>query len=252
MESQQQEKIKIIAEAIKENKYDVIALQEVNQSVGARLVFDNVKEDNFALVILNQLQKMGCSDYKMVWDFSHIGYHIYEEGLAILSKHEIIDSKSIFISKNTDKNYWKARLVVRTSIKFDKEIIDFYSCHLGWWNDSEEDFSKQADRLLNSINQNRLTFLMGDFNNNACVRNQGYDYLLCKGIYDTFMAAEQKDAGVTVRGNIDGWEGNNENLRLDLILTNMIRPVKHSRVIFNGCNRAVVSDHYGVEISILL
>lgn len=248
MEAAQKYKIEIIARAIKDNKYDVVAMQEVNQSITTCIAFENIKADNFALVVLNELKRIGCNDYKMIWDFSHIGFDIYEEGLVILTRHEIEDKKSIFISKNMDKNHWKTRIALRVSINIGKEIVDFYSCHLGWWNDEEEDFCKQADRLISSINKKRLTFLMGDFNNNANIRNEGYDYILSRGIFDTFNISEARDTGITVKGKIDGWEENKKDLRLDLILTNVKKTIKYSRVIFNGENREVVSDHYGVEI----
>lgn len=68
--------------------------------------------------------------------------------------------------------------------------------------------------------------------------------------YDTFLIAKEKDSGITVKGNIDGWDQNKNDLRLDLILANEKLDVKYSKVIFNGINNMVVSDHYGVEVEI--
>ena len=61
---------------------------------------------------------------------------------------------------------------------------------------------------------------MGDFNNNAYVRNEGYDYLLSKGLKDTYNLSTTCDDGITVKGAIAGWEDQRENKRLDLILVN--------------------------------
>ena len=91
---------------------------------------------------------------------------------------------------------------------------------------------------------------MGDFNNNANVRNEGYDYLISKGLKDTFTLADTKDSGVTVKGKIDGWEKNKIDMRLDIIFANKEISVKNSSVVFNGENGDVVSDHYGVEVTI--
>ena len=91
---------------------------------------------------------------------------------------------------------------------------------------------------------------MGDFNNNALVRNEGYDYLINKGLIDTYCIAEEKDSGVTVKGEIAGWEAQGEDKRLDLILSNKEIKVKKSNVIFNEINKQVISDHYGVEVFI--
>ncbi|MBI6872195.1 endonuclease/exonuclease/phosphatase family protein [Clostridium aciditolerans] len=250
MESNQEEKIKIIARTIYEKDYDVIALQEVNQSIKEEKIFENIKKDNFALVLIKELGKLGCNKYKMLWDFSHIGYETYEEGVSILTKHKIEEEHYFFVSRSRDLSFWKTRKVVGASIRIDKKLIDFYSCHLGWWNDEEEPFKDQVDKLMSRIEKGKLTFFMGDFNNNAFIKREGYDYLIEKGLYDTFSIDKEKDSGITVKGNIDGWDQNKNDLRLDLILANKKVDVKYSKVIFNGINSMVVSDHYGVEVEI--
>lgn len=250
MEEYQEEKIKMIANTIKEKNYDVIALQEVNQSINENIAYNNIKQDNFALVLLEELKNLGCYEYIMLWDFSHIGYEKYEEGVSIITKHEIVEEGAFFISNSKDREFWKTRKVVGASIKINNEIIDFYSCHLGWWQDEDEPFREQVDKLLNNMKKDRLTFFMGDFNNNAFIRDEGYDYLIQKGIKDTFTLSKEKDCGVTVNDKIDGWDLNKNDLRLDLILVNKDVDVKYSKVIFNDKNGSVVSDHYGVEIDI--
>lgn len=47
---------------------------------------------------------------------------------------------------------------------------------------------------------------MGDFNNNALIRNEGYYYLISKGLIDTYCNAKIKDSGIIIRGEIAGWE----------------------------------------------
>lgn len=247
-EENQLEKIRIIAEVIKEKSYDVIALQEVSQLMDESLVNNKIKANNFALILLNQLNELGISNYKMVWDFSHIGYDVYEEGVSILTKHNIVNDYSFFISQSKDINYWKTRKIVGASINIDGQLMDFYSCHLGWWDDNEEPFKDQVDCLFKNITFDKPTFFMGDFNNNAFIDNEGYDYLIKKGLYDTFYLAKQKDKGITIKGKIDGWALNKNDMRLDLILVNEKINVKSSLVIFNAKNKKVVSDHFGVEI----
>ena len=63
-----------------------------------------------------------------------------------------------------------------------------------------EPFKYQADKLLNNINNERLSFIMGDFNNNAYVKDEGYDYLIKNGLIDTYTLAQVKANGVTVKG----------------------------------------------------
>ena len=68
--------------------------------------------------------------------------------------------------------------------------------------------------------------------------------------------AEQKDSGVTVEEEIDGWrdgEGGGavkDVKRLDYIFCNTQKKVKSSKVVCNGKNYPVVSDHYGVMIKV--
>lgn len=247
-EDNQLEKISILAHDIAEKSYDVIALQEVSQLIESEPVEGFVKKDNFALVLLGELEKQGVTDYTLVWDFAHIGYDVYEEGVAILTKHPVVEEHRFFISKSHDQSYWKTRKIVGATISYEGKPFTFFSCHLGWWTDDEEPFKFQVDSLMEQVTLESPFFLMGDFNNNAWVREEGYDYLLSKGLLDTFDVAAQRDSGVTVEGKIAGWDENKVDLRIDLVLSSEKVDVKSSRVIFNHVNKPVVSDHFGVEV----
>ncbi|MCP3741904.1 endonuclease/exonuclease/phosphatase family protein [Rossellomorea sp. BNER] len=247
-EDNQRDKIKTLATVIAKKNYDVIALQEVSQLIERPIVKDLLREENYCLILLDELKRLGAEDYKLVWDFAHIGYDVYEEGVALLTKHPIVDTQSFFVSRSSDTTYWKTRKVIGVTISYFGKELSFYSCHLGWWKDEDEPFRYQIDSLFSQIDLSKPVFLMGDFNNNAFVRDEGYDYLLGKKLYDTYHLAEMKDSGITVEGDIAGWDENKHALRIDLILTNRRVKVRQSRVIFNGENQPVVSDHYGVEI----
>ncbi|MBR5525163.1 MAG: endonuclease/exonuclease/phosphatase family protein, partial [Brochothrix sp.] len=97
-----------LANFISHNDVDVIALQEVNQSIAADTVttlpsrYYNcstipLKNDNFALEVINHLATLAC-DYYFTWLPSHIGYDRYDEGLALLSKKPIIAIATQLIS----------------------------------------------------------------------------------------------------------------------------------------------------------
>ena len=251
-EENQLDKIKYLACIISEKNYDVIALQEVSQSIKADNLEGNIKEDNFAVLLKKELDKITEEKYEFYWDFSHIGYDIYEEGLAIISRHKFLDTESFFITKNKDRLYWKTRKIVKSSIQINKEVFDFYSCHLGWWNDEEEPFKYQADELLKHMNKDRISILMGDFNNNAFIKNEGYDYLMNNNLNDLYLQAENTASKciATAKGKIDGWEQNSEQLRLDLVLSDKSLKVKYADIIFNGENKKIISDHYGVELEL--
>lgn len=247
IEENQYEKLKHIAKTIVEKGYDIIALQEVNQSIEANVKFDNIKEDNFALKLLEEIEALGNTEYSFIWDYSHIGYDKYEEGVAILTKHKINKKESFFISKGEDQTYWKTRKIIKCEIEYNNQPIDIYSCHLGWWEDTEEPFEYQCNKLIETMDNEKLNIFMGDFNNSAFVENEGYSYVIKKGLYDSYNMAVNKDQGVTLIGEAAGWDENKDELRIDLILLNKEVEVKSSYTIFNGENKDIVSDHYGVE-----
>ncbi|MBE4909017.1 endonuclease/exonuclease/phosphatase family protein [Bacillus luteolus] len=247
-EENQVEKIKYLAETVKEKMYDVIALQEVSQLIDDELVTDRMKKSNYAYVLLQELIQLGIKDYSIVWDLSHFAYGKYEEGLAILTKHPVIGEDSFFVSMKNDLHSGKTRKIIGTKLLFHCKPIFVYSCHMGWWHDKIEPFKYQVDKLIENLNMDEHLFLLGDFNNDARLPNEGYEYMLNKGLLDTYQLANKRDEGMTVKGKIAGWSENTRDLRIDLILTNRKLKVEYSRVIFNGVNKNVVSDHYGVEI----
>ncbi len=249
-EEHQLEKIKILAETIMEKSYDVIALQEVSQSIDAETTFGRLKKDNYALILLEELKNLGVTDYQLVWDFSHIGFDVYEEGVALLTRHQIENTTSFYVSQSENTSYWKTRRIVGANIRLNNESIAFYSCHLGWWGDEEEPFKEQIEALCHQASSNEKYFLLGDFNNDANIRGEGYDYLLSKGLYDSYILSKEKDQGITVAGKIAGWDKNKHDLRIDYIFSNFLVKVETSSVIFNGKNQPIISDHYGVEVTI--
>ena len=133
----------------------------------------------------------------------------------------------------------------------------FYTVHMGWWNDSEEPFRHQwktLNRMLFEKQKKAPVWLMGDFNGPAEVRHESYDLIDRSGWQDTYLLAREKDGGMTVRGVIDGWRDKIaepeklEGMRIDQIWCSRSVPVLSSKVIFNGENGPVVSDHFGIKI----
>ncbi len=250
-EENQLEKLEYLAKIIKEEGYDVIALQEVNQFNSCDVIDGEIKKSNYLLLLCNKLKEFGLN-YNFRWDYHHVGYDIYDEGTGILYKGDALLTEGDFVGNSKDTNFWKTRKFTMTSLEIGKEVVDFYSCHLGWWNDPDNPFEKQVDDLLDHMKKRgNKAFLMGDFNNSASIKNEGYDYLIKKGLYDTYALAEKKDNGITVSGVIAGWEGKcSDSKRIDFIFTNKIVDIKSSLTIFNGENRDIISDHFGVQITL--
>lgn len=257
-ESAYQEKLSEFVCTIISEKPDIIALQEVNQSIDSQIVPDErlknyfpcgsipVHEDNHAYSVVNLLDLNGL-EYHWTWLGIKRGYDILEEGIALLSRSPVLNADAFTVSSFDDYENWKTRKIVGIQTEKYPESR-FYSIHLGWWSDDEEPFQNQWKKLCSYMENKGRVWLMGDFNSPAGQRNQGYDMIINSGWYDSFVLAAHKDDGITVVGTIDGWKGRNEavGMRIDQIWCNEKADVISSEVIFNGKNRAVISDHYGV------
>ena len=112
MENYPEEKLEQIADFIAQEEFEMIALQEINQTMASNEVTDDlfikpsgethsvaIKEDNFAYLLVRLLKKRGQT-YYWSWTANHIGYDKYDEGVAILSKTPF-SSESILVSDST-------------------------------------------------------------------------------------------------------------------------------------------------------
>ncbi|MCP3027484.1 endonuclease/exonuclease/phosphatase family protein [Halobacillus sp. A5] len=245
-EDHQREKIRKLAEVIHEKRYDAAALQEVSQHMDSPFAYDSIRRDNYGFILLQELKELGSTDYKLHWDISHIGYKVYEEGIALLTRHPVEKIDKFYITSSESIDYWKSRKIVGARIQVNGSPLSLYSCHLGWWGDEDEPYSGQIDRLTNRLDN--PCFLLGDFNAADSLTGEGYDYLLQKGFVDTHKHARTRRGNRTIKGKIAGWENNDEALKIDHIFTNDEVLILHSSVIFDGENEPVISDHYGLEI----
>ncbi len=261
-EENQLEKIGQLADFINGEQFDVIAMQEVNQSaaeppvepfsLGQYVAADPeavIRADNYAYVLLSRLHEA----YYWTWIPVHSAAHgRFDEGLAILSRTPLNDAVARHVSTQRIYEHYKTRKVLAVRTEHEGQAVWLANGHFGWWNDEVEPFRPQWDRaeeLLAPYQQEPILFL-GDFNNVAELRDEGYDYMMKHIWHDTYTLAVDKDAGHTVIKSIAGWEGNERPLRIDYIYSNRELQVERSRVALNGSNGAVVSDHFGVMVEL--
>ena len=243
------EKLKQLANAIHENRYDAVALQEVSQHRESDIAYQNIRTDNYGLLLNQALKELGSSDYELFWDVSHYSFDVYEEGLSLLVRHPNVRTESFYITDSTSLDHWKSRKILGGTWEINDQLISLYTCHLGWWDDAEEDYRVKVDRLLDRVEQNNQPLLLlGDFNVPDHVKNEGYDYLLSKGLYDTHQLAHEQIGEHTMIGDIAGWDGNQQGLKIDYIFANWQADVSKSRIVFNGIDGPIISDHFGVEV----
>lgn len=259
-------KLQLFARVVQQEKPDIIALQEVNQTMSrpeARIPETwgyipckgneiSVRTDNHGLVLSRLLARAGCP-YCWTWAPAKVGYGIYEEGLAVFSRRPVDDTVQFFISQSRDFHNWKTRKMV--GVRAHK--MWFYTVHMGWWEDEEEPFSAHWDRALEEIGSRtrpgETVWVMGDFNSPAGIKGEGWEYVKAAGWKDTYELAREKDGGITVGKVIDGWRerlAGTEGMRIDYIFCSRQVTVDKSEVICNDSNYEAVSDHYGVMITV--
>lgn len=261
IEENYETKLKQFVEMVLKELPDVIALQEVNQSMYAEEAPSPetygympcegnekpVRSDNHVYRVAKMLESYG-RNYFWTWIPLKIGYGTYEEGLAIMSRTPIDDTKEFFISKIRDYQNWKTRKLLGIRI----EDTWYCSVHMGWWDDDDDPFEVQWEIVDRNLYREEKCVVMGDFNCPAGVPGEGYDYVKISGWLDTYELAEKKDDGITVGHVIDGWRErlpeDTSGMRIDYIWSKHPVVVKSSRVVFNGQNYPVISDHYGIKV----
>lgn len=258
------EKLDCFIKAVAEEKPDIIALQEVNQTIAQKPVENLslhssyvpcgeniiIRSDNHVYNAAEMLRKREAY-YYWTWLPLKKGYDKYDEGIALMSRSKILETAVVQISAIDDYSSWKTRknIGIRTESAPDEW---FFSVHYGWWNDPDEPFQQQWQKTNDYMKKYKRAWLMGDFNSPAEVRNEGYDMIKKDGWHDSYSLAKAKDSGITVGKVIDGWRdriSGTKGMRIDQIWCSKKAEITSSRVIFNGRNKPVVSDHYGVIVS---
>lgn len=250
LEDQQEEKLDILAQTIAQKRYEVIALQEVNQLISSPLITRELRADNYGLVLLDKLRKLGVADYSYYWSFSHIGYDKYEEGIAFLTRLPVYEVDSFYCSKSQTVESILSRKIMGLTLAYKDQLIDVYSCHINLPGNQEENQLENVDAILERSSGSNLKILLGDFNTDALSDKEAYQAIKNLGLYDSYDLAGDKDSGITVEKAIDGWAGHSQEKRLDYIFLSQERPVLSSKVIFNGDNLPVISDHFGLEVEL--
>lgn len=250
LEENQLEKIEQLAQVIARKQYDVIALQEVNQSMTARYSTAKLKEDNYGLLLVERVNQLSQEKYSLYWSSSHIGYGRYDEGVAFLTKLPVYDVDDFYCTQHQTVDSILSRKIIGLTVDYKGQLIECYSCHMNLPDCQEEDQIENLEQIIHRSKTKNLKILMGDFNTDALSAPEDYKAITSMGLLDTYELAGTKDKGVTVSKAIDGWNHHAAQKRIDYIFLTQERPVLSSRIIFNGDNEAVVSDHFGLEVQI--
>lgn len=231
----------LISDFIIDNDIDVVFLQEVAQLVNSPIYKDKIKIGNYGQILQDKLMDKGKS-YDYYYDYGNIAYNSVDDGLAILSKHRLSHKESFYVSRETSYDRWWTRVIPKASIKYNGEIIDLISVHLGWTEHGEV-FEDQVDNLMKHVDMSRTTIMAGDYN--VSEESKEYKYIINKGLNDLYYNGEDKYFhDVTHKPYIDVKK---ESKRIDYVLSNKKFNIIKREVVFKD---PTVSDHYGVYIEI--
>ena len=252
----------VFAAALAREAPDVIALQEVNQTADAPVLTEPLsrfvpcggsrpfREDLYAWRLVRALESAGLF-YFWTWLPVKRGYGRYDEGLAFLCRSPIAEARSAVISRTDHYENWRRRMALM--IRLEGDSAWFCNLHTGWWGDPDEPFAEQWGRLLPHVRRDEPVLLMGDLNNPAELRGEGYDLVASCGFFDTYALADVRSGCATAQGGIDGWHGRlapNEGVRIDQIWCNRPISVTEYRTVFDGEIYERVSDHFGVMVQV--
>jgi maltose 6'-phosphate phosphatase len=255
-ESDALQKLHTVARAIATEGIDVIMLQEAAQHKDALLTSIHhgveIKSDNAVAIIAQRLLSEFNLTYEFAWDYSHLGWDVWEEGIGVLTRGNIQNVESLWVSTSQSTSDWLSRKMLLADIVIDNQEFRVASTHLGWWNDEREPFDQQFARLQTfSLARTPSTLLAGDFN--VAASTPGYHYMMSDpNLVDCFLECNPHDMlQPTIGGHIDGWEdGDPHGQRIDYMLVDRrgnLQPID-ARIIFNESNYGPVSDHLGVLV----
>lgn len=232
-EEDQDAKLSTIARAIDDLNVDVVCLQEVAEPWAGG---NAAAQENSARLIRDRLRQT----YQLVSDWSHRGFGVYREGCAILTRHEVRQKDSGYVSPGRDENSIHSRRVVMVQVAVPYfGTLNLFSVHLSWWQDG---FREQFERLNTWAREKHAsgvnaTLLLGDFN--AKAGSAGYALVTGPGDFeDQYLKVHRGDAGGGVTA---------DDARIDYIFLRRGNPleVKEARVLFTASDYGRVSDHPG-------
>ncbi len=243
-EENQDEKFTKIAKTINELEIDIICLQEAAEYWRDG---DGDWESNAAKIINDRLTK----PFYIHYDWSHLGFAKYREGVAILSRYPLSHQEAQYVSDSHDKYNIHSRKVVKARIDVPcVGFINVFSAHLSW---IEDGFKEQFQRLRTWAEHNngddiKATLLCGDFNITA--GTEGYGFVINSNEYeDQFLAINEHGIFDKIfRVNDAHWQDLlADDYRIDYIFMKKNSQLKavSAKVIFTDQEYGRVSDHFG-------
>jgi len=190
-------KLDKVAKFINRVKADIVLLQECAQPKDGKVVSDkrasplsdDLKEGgdkpNMATYISKVLSEKYGKEYSYYWALAHIGFDDYEEGVAIMTPHNMTDVDSKFLR---DDNTYRKAVYSKINIK-NIGNINAFSTHTGWGKLQLEEI-KNLKELIASKEQSDTTVSIVGADFNAKPGSDGYKLLESGGkLLDSYKIA---------------------------------------------------------------
>ncbi len=242
-EDQQDAKFSRIAQAINELDVDVVCLQEAAEPW-------NHGHGEWNLNAANIINQRLPRPFHIAYDWSHLGFEQYREGVAILSRYPLRHIDAGYVSDSADPYDIHSRKVItaRLRVPYIGEV-QVFSVHLSWW---ENGFANQFRRLAawsDSLNQTPLQgiLLCGDFNisaDSAAYRLVTQDF----GYRDQYLTADRQGSPAAYREDDAHWpHAQGDAYRIDYIFSPPANRLNAAaaRPLFTDHDYGRVSDHPG-------
>ena len=216
-----------------------------------------IREDNMALLITKDIAERHQMDYNFVWDWAHYGWTIWEEGVAILSKHPLLESENKYVSTGTSTSNIESRKIIYGAYQLpNANRINLFSAHTHWrLSETDQEQNRQIANIIQMADEKTalapaaFVLVGGDFNANASSEypwNEAYTNMLQNGNFtDSFLEANpdaisNPNVYNTVGGDFPG--------RIDYIFVRQHAnyEIVDAQILFKADVIGQVSDHYGV------
>jgi len=179
----QADKLDRIADTIAAIDADFVCLEECAQSASANVISDarahlsasgteSLKADNMAFLLSRRLKDTYGLTYGYAWSWAHYGFSVYEEGVAILTKHPIDSHDDVYISTSTSPgNPLGSRKAIHVSSTLPGgKVVNVFSAHVSF-------AGPEQDRQLDAL---RL-WMAGKEGNGAVASLVGGDFNMDQG-----------------------------------------------------------------------
>ena len=138
VEEHYSEKLETFVQAVSEEQPDIIALQEVNQTITEMPVKIaqgyipcaegiTIRQDNHIYHATEMLKSRGIC-YFWTWLPLKKGYDKYDEGIALMSRSPILETEIVQTSAINDYNNWKTRKILGIRTEATPAASSFSIC----------------------------------------------------------------------------------------------------------------------------